>query len=198
VEEMVEPVRALYMACTNGRPLETESFELRIGGGLLRGTLRNVLDGRLVQVCWSKNETKYLLEAYIRYLAGTAAGTVSGLSFVSGNRQRTYTASVLSRPEAVLRLTELIGIYKAGFERIMPFYPDFGVKPGDLEGLDPDRFSKLVEGKLGNPNYPCDDLYIMTEYDNGYFESGEVPPLFLSIAGRLLSPLAELFPDYYE
>ncbi len=109
VEDKVAPVRALYAACTGNAKAKPVSFELPVGGSLLKGTLINVFDGKLVQVSWSKKETKHLIEAYILYLAGTAAGMLSGLYFISGaGKKDMYRALPLSSADALQRLEALL------------------------------------------------------------------------------------------
>lgn len=198
VEEKVAPVRAIYAACTGNAMAEPVAFEVSIEGSLLKGEFENVFNGRLVQVSWSKKETKQLIEAYIRYLAGTAAGVISGLYFISGAlKEKAYQAAPLGAKEAKRRLAGLIEIYREGFERIAPFYPDFDIKPAKVAELDPDKFAKLVRDALELSPFAGNDLYIMTEYRNGYFGKKDIPGRYISICEQVIVPLGEVFPGYY-
>jgi exodeoxyribonuclease V gamma subunit len=199
VEELVEPVRALYIACTRNANEQSILFELPICDSLLKGTIKGVFDGNMVVLSWSKNETKYLVEAYVRYLSGIAAGVLSGAYFISGgNREAMYKASPLSVEEAKRRLAELVSIYKGGFEKIAPFYPDFDTKPDEVAELDPVKFLKLVDKKLNNSQFPCEDLYILSEYRNGYYKSEGILEAYKAICQHILVPLPEVFPGYYD
>jgi exodeoxyribonuclease V gamma subunit len=150
-------------------------------------------------VSWSGNETKYLVEAYIRYLAGMAAGVLSGLHFISGARKKAvFIALPLSQKEAKKRLVELIAVYKSGFETIACFYPDFAIKPEQVEDLDAEKFAKLVNNKLNNSQFASDDPYIMTEYKYGYFDKEEALTGYQSVCRLVIVPLVTLFPGYYE
>ncbi|RBL93310.1 exodeoxyribonuclease V subunit gamma [Chitinophaga flava] len=199
VEEGVHPVRTLYEACTQGATEQRASFETTIDGTLLKGHINSIYHDQLLQISWSKSETKYLVEAYVRYLAGIASGAVKGMQFISGGRKEAvFTAARLSKELAYSRLRELLAIYKSGFNQIFAFYPDFGSKPADLKELDVDKFAKLVENKLNNYQYPCNDNYIMQEYEKGFFEEEHVLAAYKRACELLIVPLAEIFPDYYD
>ncbi len=125
-----------------------------------------MFDKKLVQVSWSRHETKYLAEAYIRYLAGIAAGELTGAWFISKLKGRSLCGYSCNKAEEkpLQRLTTLISIYKAGFEALTPFYPDFDIKPRQVGELDFEKFSKLVEKKLDM----SDDPYIVPEYKKDF------------------------------
>ncbi|CAL1521268.1 exodeoxyribonuclease V subunit gamma [Chitinophaga sp. MM2321] len=198
IEEAVLPVRALYEACTNGATEKRVSLELSFGDTLLKGNINSVFNDQFLQVSWSRNETKYLVEAYIRYLAGIAAGVISGMYFISGTKKEaTFPALRLSKETAYDRLGELIKIYKTGFDKILPFYPDFKTEPKELETLDAEKFTKLVDAKLNSYTSSSTDPYIMQEYEKGYFEAEAALASYKKISQLLIMPLAEIFPDYY-
>ncbi len=199
VDEMVEPVRSLYTAYTGGAMEQTLSVEIPVGESMLSGTLQPVFNGKLLQVSWSKNETRYLVEAYIRYLAGAAAGVLSGLSFLSGSKQLDiFEVSPLSAKEAGRRLSELIEIYKEGFKKMAVFYPDFKIDPEKVEPLTMEDFSKLVDQSLNSFLFPCDDPYIMPEYAKGIFSEEQALMQYKDICRKIIVPLKEFFPGYYE
>ena len=199
VNEMIEPVRGLYTTYTGGATGDTLSVEISIGESVLSGTLQPVFNGKLLQVSWSKNETKYLIEAYIRYLAGAAAGLLSGLSFLSGSRYLDiFEASPLPAREAGRRLASLIEIYKEGFEKMAVFYPDFKIDPEKVESLTMEDFSKLVDQSLNNFLFPCDDPYIIPGYAKGIFGEEQALEEYKAICRKIIVPLKEIFPGYYE
>ncbi|PSL49487.1 DNA helicase/exodeoxyribonuclease V gamma subunit [Chitinophaga niastensis] len=198
VEGMVMPVRNLYKACTQGAPEKRVSIELNIDNSLLKGIINHIFDDNYIQVSWSKNESKYLVEAYIRYLSGAAAGAFSGMYFISGaKKEDAFLSLPLTQEEAYKRLNEIIKVYKAGFNSIAPFYPDFETTPKDLLTLDVGSFEKMIDNKLNNYQYPSSDLYIMQEYEKGYFDEAAVLAAYKNICQLLIAPLAEIFPAYY-
>lgn len=199
VESEVKPVRDRYRECTGGAEEQVLQVVLDLDGTTLKGTIKSVFNNKLVQVSWSKREDKYLMEAYIRYLAGTAAGLLTGLSFISGTlRREVYHAIPLSKEDALQRLSALAKIYREGFEKISPFYPDLDIKPGDIGELDFDKFTRKVDAALSGRNNTMTDPYIFREYENGFFAAETQLDRYKEIYSHVLVPLAELIPGYYN
>lgn len=199
IEAEVQPVREKFRACVNGAEEQSVQVDLDIEGTLLKGTISNVFDEKMVQVSWSRNETKYLVEAYIRYLAGRAAGVLRGMYFISGvNKQEVYEALPIGQEEAFKRLSALVQIFREGFEKITPFYPDFDIKPAKVSELDFASFSKKVSLTLKKTESNNPDPYIYREFENGFFEDEATLEVYKTLCGHLLMPLAALLPDYYK
>ncbi|MCF6402593.1 exodeoxyribonuclease V subunit gamma [Chitinophaga filiformis] len=199
IESEVQPVRDKYRTCINGAEEQSVQVNLDIEGTLLKGTIHSVFDGKLVQVSWSKREDKYLIEAYIRYLAGRAAGVLTGMCFISGaSKQEAFEAMPLEQDEALRRLTALMDIFRDGFERITPFYPDFDIKPADVADLDFGKFVKKVDKALDKGDDRTVDPYIFREYENGFFSDEATLDTYKIICAHVLLPLAELIPGYYN
>jgi len=199
IESEVRPVRDKYRTCINGAEEESVQVNLDIEGTLLKGTIHSVFDGKLVQVSWSKREDKYLIEAYIRYLAGRAAGVLTGMCFISGaSKQEAFEAMPLAQEEALRRLTALMEIFREGFERITPFYPDFDIKPADVAELDFSKFVKKVDKALDKGDDSTVDPYISREYENGFFNDEATLDTYKTICTHVLLPLAEMIPGYYN
>ncbi|PWV49639.1 exodeoxyribonuclease V subunit gamma [Chitinophaga sp. S165] len=199
IESEVQPVRDKYRTCINGAEEQSVQVELDLEGTLLKGTINNVFDGKLVQVSWSKREDKYLIEAYIRYLAGRAAGVLKGMCFISGaSKQDAFEAIPLSKEDALQRLTTLLNIFREGFERITPFFPDLDIKPADLAALDFNKFAKKVDEKLGKRDNNSVDPYISREYENGFFNDEATLDTYKTICSHVLLPIAEMIPGYYN
>lgn len=195
VEAVVTPVRSLYAACTGTAEAATIQVALRMGESVLKGALQGVFNKKLVQVSWSKNETKYLIEAYIRYLAGVAMGELTGACFLSGARKEAaFEAAPVTKTEARERLSRLVEIYKAGLTALSPFYPDFDIKPGQVADLDLEGFRKQVNKKLER----SDDPYIVPEYHKGFYNDEAALEQYKAVAMQVLVPLEEVFPGYFE
>ncbi|GGH59603.1 exodeoxyribonuclease V gamma subunit [Filimonas zeae] len=199
LNETVAQTRSLYRNCTKGAGEQKVDILLPCSGGsVLKGTISEVFDGTLVQVSWSKNERKYLMDAYIRYLAGIAAGVLNGMCFISGAKEnKVFEAAPLAKEEAMQRLNQLVEVYRSGFTRIVPFYPDFAISPHELETLDEPGFHKKVKDALDNGFFERkDDPYLMPEYDKGFFHSPGIMEEYKTIARLLIAPLASVFPGY--
>jgi exodeoxyribonuclease V gamma subunit len=198
-EEKAAPVRIMFEEMTRGMAPEIVPVELNIEDSTIRGNIQQVYDGRYVQVSWSKNEAKYLVEAYIRYLAGAAAGVLNGVCLISGaKREAVYEGERLTQREALQRLSILVNIYKEGFKLIAPFSPDFDIKPQIVEELDFGTFTKMVDKKLDGYNAGKNEPYILRAYNDGLFADPTVLESYKFICTHLIVPLVELFPGYHE
>ncbi|NIG56724.1 exodeoxyribonuclease V subunit gamma [Chitinophaga sp. Cy-1792] len=199
VEDTVHPVRTLHERCTAGKDPVRLDFDLLVDDVLMKCSIDEVYDGHLIKVSWSKNEAKHLLDAYITYLAGVAAGELHGMMFVSGTaKENVFAAKPVSRETAFIRLRELIRIYQQGMEEILPFYPDFNMEPKKVEKIDPKGFAKLVHDNLDPSKRSNSDRYVMSEYENGYFNKEGISEVYKQLCEQLIKPLAEIFPEYYK
>ncbi|HEX8462092.1 MAG TPA: exodeoxyribonuclease V subunit gamma, partial [Segetibacter sp.] len=157
LEEDVSKVRALFNECVQGATAEKIEIEVLAGESLLRGSIKNIYGDKLVFVSYSKNESKYLLESYIRYLAIQASGLTYDLYFISANKEAIYAGASITQREAMKKLGQLIHLYKKGHERIISFYPGFKIKPADVDMLDEALLQKAIGDVLHNFSFPCDD-----------------------------------------
>jgi exodeoxyribonuclease V gamma subunit len=194
VTELIDPIRALYARTTGNAEEQIIPVELTIDNSEIKGVLHSVFNDKLVEVSWSRDESKYLIDAYIRYLAGVAVGAIKGLYFISASKKEdVFAAKEMTKQEAIVRLTRIVKIYKAGMEKIAPFYPDLEIVPEKVADLDFEKFTKMVETKLATKSDP----YISLEYRNGFFSDEVVLNEYKAICEEVVVPLDELFPGYY-
>ena len=199
VETAVLPVRELFRDLVINTDEQHVSIDIQSGNYILKGSVKNIYDhNKLVVVSWSKRETKYLLDAYIRYLALRAAGKEIKLYFISCIKNDVFNGIEISRDDASLKLQELINLFVQGHEKILAFDPDFKIEPDEVELLDSDKWQKVVKSKFEMFNYPCTDTYMNKEYENGFFDTEQLVENYRLAAEKLLVPLAALFPDYYN
>lgn len=199
VEDTVHPVRTLHASCTAGKEAVRLDFDLLVDDVVMKCSIDEVYEGCLVRVSWSKNEARNLIDAYITYLAGVAAGELHGMLFISGSaKEKVFAATPISRETAFARLRELLALYQQGMKEILPFYPEFNMEPKKIEKIDSKTFAKLVQDNLDPSRRSNSDRYVMNEYENGYFEQEGLAERYKQLCERLVKPLAEIFPDYYN
>ncbi len=192
----VEPVKALFAAATNGATEQIIPLELSIDHITITGTLGGVYNGRLVILSWSKNETKYLLEAYIKYLVACASGLPLELIFISAIKGEAFSGTVMSKELALGRLEELLQLYSEGHRGILPFYPDFKINISRMEKYEKDFAAALKTTFEGEAS--CNDRYLLKEYQSGFFSGEDIAERFKQNIEIVLCPLAGLFPQYYQ
>nr|WP_294900732.1 exodeoxyribonuclease V subunit gamma [uncultured Pedobacter sp.] len=207
-ETAVTAIRELYKDCIGGFHEQTEEIDLNIEEASIRftGKIGGIYGDKLVFVSWSKSETKYLLEAYLKYLIVQAYGLNLELHFISASKEKIFKATAIHQNEAKLKLVELCDLYITGHNEILAFYPDFKISPKDIESLNFYKFKKAVDEKLNSYQFPCNDPYILQKYKDGFFDNklayeeqdeNEVLINFKINFEKIISPLEELFPKYF-
>gem|GEM_PF-5560069 len=198
VEAEVSAIRDLFNECTGGMPGRSLQIEMNAGDVLLKGRVDRVFGDRMICISWSKKESKYLLEAYLRYLAVRASGASVSLYFISAKQGSVFEASAITSSDALSRLEDLLDLYKQGHKNMLAFFPDFEIEPSKLADLDEAVFQSIADKKLNSYPFPCTDAYVMREWGNGFFKREGVFEEYKMVAEMLLSPLADIFPDYYQ
>ncbi|TAH03426.1 MAG: exodeoxyribonuclease V subunit gamma [Sphingobacteriales bacterium] len=197
LENEVKPVKKLLLDCIGNAVEQSQSVEITINQTTVKTLLKGIYDDKLVVICWSKNEQKYLLAAYIKYLTAVATGLNLRLHFISADNNTVFEGEKLTQQEAIERLTKLIDLYKKGHQEMLVFYADFSIKPNEVDTLDDKSFAKKVNDKLDNYKFPSDDKYIMTEYNAGFFDASDALECYKENAEILLQPLEGFFVGYY-
>ncbi|MCW3106221.1 MAG: exodeoxyribonuclease gamma subunit, partial [Segetibacter sp.] len=195
-EEAVSPLKGLVTDCIGDAAEESMHVELDVDQTVLKGKLSRIYDGKLVFISFSKNESKYLLEAYIRYLIAIAAGNPLDLYYISSTRNKVYKVeeSSRSRKSALKTLQKLVNLYKLGHEEILMFYPDFNKSPADIAALTQDKFKVLVNKYLESD--AC-DVYIKKEHSFDFFGQEGVFEQYQENSEEIFGEAKELFDMYY-
>lgn len=198
-DEMAE-VKEKFIQLTEEEEETVIPIQLEIDGIVLKGSIENIYGDSLIAVSFSKRENKYLLEAWINYLVLRAAGVEKNLQFISQSRNEVFSGINIPQQEALETLKELIGLYKEGHREILPFDMAFNILPDDLDNPDAEKFKEIFEKAMKDmfDNYaiPCNDAYLVREYENGSFSRAGVEEKYQKVAEILVAPLARLFPTY--
>jgi exodeoxyribonuclease V gamma subunit len=195
-EEAVSPLKNLVTDCIGDFAEESMHIELEVSQTLLKGKLSRIYDGKLVFISFSKNESKYLLDAYIRYLIAIAAGNPLDLYYISSARNKVYKVdeSRRSRKSALKTLLKLVNLYKLGHEEILVFYPDFNKSPADIAALTEDKFKVMVNKYLESD--AC-DVYFKKEHSFGFFAQEGVFEQYQENSEEIFGEAKDLFDAYY-
>jgi exodeoxyribonuclease V gamma subunit len=195
VAEEIADVKKLFEKCIGDAKPKIKTIEVPVGATTLKGDLK-LYDQKLVEVCFSKDEQKYLIAAYIKYLSAVAAGLNVDLYFLSKENPVCHHALQIEKKEAESRLAALINLYQKGHETILPFSPEFDIKPGDVRNLTEETFNKKLKKKLESDYFPCTEPYVMSEFNNGFFDHPDTFENYRLVAQKILDPLTELFPNF--
>jgi exodeoxyribonuclease V gamma subunit len=196
-ENLVAPVRESYNKLIGEEEASTISINVPIDSCTITGKLK-VFGNKLVVLSFSKREFKYQLEGYIKYLSAKAQGESLQSYFISAHQKQIYAGENISQEQALNRLNQLVEIYKEGHKKIIPFYPDLKIKPNEVEALSDVIFAKKINEVAAPFGYECTDQYLLNEYKSGYFNQEGLVEEYKTIAEKLLVPMQELFPGYWN
>jgi exodeoxyribonuclease V gamma subunit len=199
----IKPVSDLVRQYTRGNREETKMFSMEIDGSMVSGSASRIYDGRLVQLCWSSNTVKYMIEAYINTLVGIASGFIDEVVLINGkNESNVYHGNIaeIGRDEALQRLVQIVSFYKKGLQQRIPFAEYFYSDLKNLDNLDDIRLKMMLEKKISNNLYPFDDPYILKEYANGLFDQPGIARDFIDAANLVIAPVTRMFDqfDFYK
>jgi exodeoxyribonuclease V gamma subunit len=200
VEAEVAPVRERYLALTGNAVPKQLVAEMKIDGISLQIMIPQVFERRCISVCWSKSSFKYVMDAGIYFLAGRASDSIEELSLVLAHgEQETIDAAALGPDEAKAMLSAMLKLYSKGLEQPLAFSEHVAVRMHkvDVEGLTPELWADGIEKSLNAFNAPCDDPYVMREYENGLFEGEAAMQQYLEFHRVVIEPLQRIFPGYF-
>ena len=197
LEAEIKNVKELFFECIGSAEKQSVPIEITINETTITGTLDDVYDDKLVVICYSKNDGKYLLDAYIKYLIAMAAGHTLTLHFVSNTHNKIFEGIRIEQNVAQERLSDLIDLYKNGHDHILPYYVDLKIHPDKIINIDLQFLIKTIEEKIDNRNYPFTNEYFLSEYYAGFFDQPQIMEDIKESANLLLMPLPALFPTYF-
>ena len=194
----IADVKEIFTACIGEDEATSEPIEIKLANTTIKGNLPDIYGNKMLVISFSSGECKYLLEAYIKYIAARAAGLTVNLHYISAKKNGEYIAAQLTQEDALSRLEELVDLYKQGHKEILIFYPDFKIAPADLDGLALPDFLTAVKNVVDPFGYDCDDNYLLKENANGIFKQEIALKNFKANCEILLKPLEQLFPSFYN
>lgn len=195
-DSAVASIKELVNACIGEATEESLSIDLQLNDTVLKGNLSRIYDGRLLFISFSKSESKYLIEAYIRYLVAIAAGNPLDLYFISSIKNKVYKIeeSRRSRKSALKTLNKLISLYKTGHEEILMFYPDFNKSAADIAVLKYNDFKVLVNKYIESDS--C-DMYLKKESSSGFFDQDGIFEQYQQNSESIFGEAKDLLDAYY-
>ncbi len=165
---------------------------LRIGDSQISGNIE-VFGNLLVYACFSKNELKYQLDAYIQYLVLAASGMDVELHYISHHLAKVTELRDISKSEALENLEKMHHFYVQGHLEILPFILEITKEIKDFENWTFEKFKKDLNTYFHNYRFPCTDNYHIREYQQGLFSDESNFEKFKEADLVLIAPLKTLF-----
>lgn len=195
----VNPTIRLLRRETKALPEERKSFTLSLGDHLITGNISSLYDGKIVQLCWSSNTIRYMIEAYLYTLAGIATGLVHDLVLINGkNESNIYPGNIynITPTEARNRLQAIVDFYKKGLQQKVIFADHFYKDLKAIHNIEDMGLRLMLEKKISNTLYPFDDPYILKESALGLFDQVGIAAGLTAAASLVITPLKQVFPTY--
>jgi exodeoxyribonuclease V gamma subunit len=149
------------------------SGSIEFGDTVLSGFIDSVYGKTVLGYNHSKKLYGNFLDKYVGFVFARACGhEVDFTFFYTWDPPQKYVITSTEMPEALAKekLSTWIKMYKKGFEKLFPFYPDFE-KPLDYVSGDWNYFISKVESQFENEfgGRPT-DAYYKAARDNGFFD----------------------------
>lgn len=197
-DEMAD-IRADFMLAREGRAPRHADIEIPLTEGRLIGRIQGLYEEDLIAVCTSSNHFKYLLAAYVKYLALRAAGLDASLLFIAKSipgRHRIPRGAV-TPDEALQRLDAFAGHYRMGHSQFFHFHPNLAREKFNMLADDHEPFLDALEALEENQmNYDFDDMYLQKAIENGFFSEETYPVLKENVLG-IMKPIEQLLPALF-
>ncbi|MEO6731087.1 MAG: exodeoxyribonuclease V subunit gamma [Ferruginibacter sp.] len=193
IAETVAPVKKLFDECVGDEIEQAILIEIPLEDTVITGKIKGIYSDKILVVSFSKNQNKYLLEAYLKYLLLTAQGLAVELNYLSAeeNSVAVIAKNTYTQAEALQRLTELVKYFKEGHTGIFLLYPEWKENPLKMAEYDFEKFNKAICNYLDrSPNE-----YLQKEYENGIFSSPDAVGQFIKNTVNIFLPVAQLFPE---
>src|SRR5690606_12250027 len=176
LNDELDPIRKLVGESIGNREEGSIAVDLLIRNTRITGKLNRIYGDRLVSVSFSKNNNKNILEAYLKHLLALASGYFLESHLILGLEKTVYKIGKdsLNQEKALQRLEELMYCFHSGCERPFVFYPRFENDPTKLAKFSFTSYQTMLKKIFNNDEYPCDDQYVVNEYNSGFFDCEEV------------------------
>jgi len=202
INDEVYPVRELLSGCVASVPAGSVDVKISIGNSTLLGKVDDMYNDTLAFVSFSKHETKYLLEATLKYLALRASARDVKACFISVENKQAYAALGVSVQDAAGILEQYIDLYRLGHSEMLAFYPGFEFKPEHIDEGETEKIRKAITTRiskmLGKGKVSARDTYILTEFNRSSFDNQAAIERMIQQGRAILGPVVKTFSTYFS
>lgn len=194
LSEEIDTTRRIYKEWCEEQKEETVDIELKLGAFFITGRIGGIFDGNLIRYSFSKNEMKYMIEAYLEYLILSAVGFPYRLQYISHVNQKLKSGKVIAREEAQSRLKELVRLYQQGLEEILPFSFGLDIKTDKVKDLDQKKFDKKSRSYFMNTyGNSYKDPYEKKGFEDGFFQKQGAVDRYKEIVQLIVIPTENFY-----
>jgi exodeoxyribonuclease V gamma subunit len=172
VIDEVAPLRERFNYAKGNTTPQKVDINFAIASTQIIGKVEPVFGDKYISICNSKQQLKYLLVAYVRYLAMLAQGKEVELVFISkyiDGFQR-IPAGNITQQEAIDTMSQFLEYYKNGHQEYFHFFPAIGKNEMEMISDDFDTFLDIYEdAKEKELDFTFEDDYLNKAVEHGFF-----------------------------
>jgi exodeoxyribonuclease V gamma subunit len=168
----VAPLRERFNYAKGNTTPQKVDINFAIASTQIIGKVEPVFGDKYISICNSKQQLKYLLVAYVRYLAMLAQGKEVEFVFISkyiDGFQR-IPAGNITQQEAIDTMAQYLEYYKYGHQEYFHFFPAIGKNEMEMISDDFDTFLDIYEdAKEKELDFTFEDDYLNRAVEHGFF-----------------------------
>ncbi|MDI9357763.1 MAG: exodeoxyribonuclease V subunit gamma [Phycisphaerales bacterium] len=189
VKSKVVPINELLQEYIKGITPSKKDIHLAVNNVSLIGKIDGIYNDKLIRFCHSSNYLKYLIVAYIEFLALKANNYCMPLIFIflkkveiDGKKIKvadsvTISADFCSKEKAKAKLNEMVGYFIKGQEDYCCFLPVLGEQEYFNQPYE-EFYNKYTKAVSPNSHkYDFNDQYINKAIEQGFFDKNNYETL---------------------
>jgi exonuclease V gamma subunit len=174
-------------------------IKFKIGDTQISGIVEPVFGKKYINVCNSKQQLKYLIVAYTKYLAMVAQGEDLEFVFISkyiDGLQR-ITAGKITKQTAIDTITQYLNYFKSGHQEYFNFFPAIGQNEMEMIAEDHETFMYYYENaKDSELDFTFEDDYLNKAVEQGFFAEAAFEQIKENVEA-IFDPIKDLLPQVF-
>ena len=206
LEELVSPIYNYIHKDLSPTRENKISLEIAFDNEIvLTGEITDICEKSIVSVCFSSSVKKYILETYIKAMAGIIVDAIDKIIFITVDKENerkehTIELSDISKQEAFSFLQNLLNIYQEGMKVPYPFSSDVysSIDAGKVQKLENNSLEDLLEQKVNNRTSYTGSLYTQKSLDQGIWKGQKAVDIFQQLYEMIFSKIQKAAPSLLE
>lgn len=199
ISDEVAALKSCFLATVENKTQQQIDIRLSIGSSAIKGTIDDVYDNSLVELCDSTDYPKYLIRAYIKYLIMKASDINAEIIFIYKVKSGIYSTinfDFVSKDDAYRNLDKLIKLYKTAFDNYFPFYP--ALAKNQYRKASYQEYAEEMAAVVANEyNNDFRDIYFNKAFEHQFINESNFALLQENIE-LMFGQLREQQPDLFK
>jgi exodeoxyribonuclease V gamma subunit len=200
VKDDLKQFQELIKKSIGSEPKSAVDINFMINETQIIGKVEPVFGNKFLCICNSKNQLKYLIQGYTRYLAMLAQGAKMEFIFISKyiDGLQVISTGHISQKEAMDTLAEYLNYYKTGHQQYFHFFPAIGRNEMEMIDADYEAFWDAYEKEAEDErSYTFKDDYLNKAVEHGFFSESAYEQIKNNVKA-ILEPIEALLPTIFK